>query len=399
MDASSKRKKLRSFYRDLYFRFLRGIRTAALYGENHSESERRIKEFFVPLTKYLSHRPALTMLFMHGEVVIENMPVEELTETHLKVVRRMEEMKLQRIQFRRGITAKEVHFFLKLLPPLLKNPADADLILAKNQHRFPHILSGALPYGDQSQISQEEAPMGIQSMRQAMLSLTENLKDIFAGLEGPLSDEKLSLAKDTTKRLRENIERGAITLKTIIYRRSSDPDPYVHAINVSALCMALSQELGLGESTTLDMGLGGLLHDIGFHLTPTVSMSNTQALTLEEKRRRWEHPIRGAEILLATPSMPDMPPLMAYEHHLHYDGGGYPRRVNKRELNLSGMITCIADTYDNLRRNRPTQKALPMKKVLDWMDFQIGKRFHPVLLKRFRAMVKDLSKDELLHGA
>ncbi|MBW1996338.1 MAG: HD domain-containing protein [Deltaproteobacteria bacterium] len=353
----------------------------------------------MPLTKYLSRKSSLTILFLHGEVVVENTRIEDLAESHLKLIKRMEEMKLQRIQFRRGTTGKEVHFFLKLLPPLLKNPANADVILAKNQHRFPHILSGALPFGDTSQISEEEAPMGIQSMRQAMLSLVGNLKDIFAALDGPLSYNRLSLAKDTTERLKGNIEQGEITLKTIIYRRSSDPDPYIHAINVSALCMALSQELGLEESTTLDMGLGGLLHDIGLHLTPTVSMSNTQALNLAEKKRRWEHPIRGAEILLATPGMPDIPPLMAYEHHLHYDGGGYPRHVNKRDLNLSGMLVCIADTYDNLRRNRPTQKALPMKKVLDWMDLQIGKRFHPILLKKFRAMVKDLSKDELLHGA
>jgi len=395
MGVQEKKERLHSFYRDLYFRLLRSIRTVALYGEDHAESKRRVKEFLVPLSRYLVQRPALTILFMHGEVVIENMPITELTDSHIKVVRRMEEMKLQRLQFRRGITTKELTFFLKLMAPLLKNPANGDLVLAKNQHRFPHLLAGALPYGDTAQISPEEIPGGVESMRQAVLSLSGSLKDIFNGLDGPLSASKVSLAKEATERLEGMIERDELPLKMILYRRSSDPDPYIHAINVSALCMALSRQLDLEESIIEEMSLGGLLHDIGMHLTPTISLSNSQALSLEERKRRWEHPVRGAEILLATPGMPDLPPIMAYEHHLHYDGGGYPRRVKGRDLTLAGMIACVADTYDNLRRNRPTQKALPMTRVLDWMDSQIGKRFHPIVLKRFRSMVKDLSKGEI----
>lgn len=392
MNVLANKERLHDFFREIYFRFLRSIRTVALYGENHAESKKRIKEFFSLLSKYLSQRPTLTILFIHGEVVVENLPIAELTDSHQEVVHRMEEMKFQRLQFRRGVTGREVTFFLKLMPFLLKKPADAELILAKNQDRFQHILAGALPYGDRSQISQQDVPMGIQSMRQSVLSLTGSLKDIFAGLDGPLSESKLSGARETTERLEGMIEHGEIPLKIIVYRRSSDPDPYIHAINVSALCMALSRQLELRESSIQAIGLGGLLHDTGLHLTPTISVSNSQALSLEEKKRRWEHPVRGAEVLLATPGMPDLPPIMAYEHHLHYDGKGYPKQLRRRELNLAGMIACIADTYDNLRRNRPTQKAFPMNKVLDWMDSQVGRRFHPLLLKKFRALVKDLSK-------
>ena len=116
--------------------------------------------------------------------------------------------------------------------------------------------------------------------------------------------------------------------------------------------------------------------------------SNTAGVTLDEKKRQWEHPIRGAEILMTSPGMPDLPPIVCYEHHLHYNGGGYPKQKRPRDLNLASLITFIADTYDNLRRNRPGRNALSLSDTLNWMDRKAGTLFHPLLLKKFRALVK-----------
>ncbi|HUU39331.1 MAG TPA: hypothetical protein VMW42_00170, partial [Desulfatiglandales bacterium] len=63
-------------------------------------------------------------------------------------------------------------------------------------------------------------------------------------------------------------------LKILIYRRSSDPDPYIHAINVAALSIALVKELGFEEGVIQDVGLCGLLHDIGLHLSSSVPLTN-----------------------------------------------------------------------------------------------------------------------------
>jgi HD-GYP domain-containing protein (c-di-GMP phosphodiesterase class II) len=93
--------------------------------------------------------------------------------------------------------------------------------------------------------------------------------------------------------------------------------------------------------------------------------------------------------------MPDLVPLVAYEHHLHYDGGGYPKQERPRQLNLASIITCITNTYDNLRRNRPEQNALSLTDTLNWMDRQMGTHFHPLLLKQFRALVKAQAQEEL----
>jgi len=59
---------------------------------------------------------------------------------------------------------------------------------------------------------------------------------------------------------------------------------------------------------------------------------------------------------------------------------GFPTQQRPEELNLGSMIALIADTYDNLRRERPEQKALSMTETLNTMNQGAGKDFHPLLI-------------------
>jgi HD-GYP domain-containing protein (c-di-GMP phosphodiesterase class II) len=159
--------------------------------------------------------------------------------------------------------------------------------------------------------------------------------------------------------------------------------------------MALAREIELRDSIIEEIGLAALLHDTGLYVLQSEPGAQSLKGTLEEKANWWRHPQRGAEVLLATPGMPDLVPIVAYEHHIHYDGGGYPKEIKHRDLNLASMITCITDSYDNLRRDDPGQHALTLTEAIDWMDRRFGTQFHPILLKKFRAMVKAQAKEEI----
>jgi putative nucleotidyltransferase with HDIG domain len=391
----TKSEKLHEFYRNLCVSFVGTLRALSLYPEEHPETEKKVTSTFTRVSKYLEQRSTISLIFIGGEIVVENTPLPELSNTLAQLIQRMDDMKLQRITFRRGLSSGEFVRFVKLLLPLLKNPSDADLILSKNQEALPHILAGSLPYETGSSLSHEEITSALQATNQSALSFTGQLKDMFKDLEGPLSEAKVSMAKETTETLYSMVETGEMPLKMLIYRRSSDPDPYIHAINVSALSMALAQMLGLKEATILEVGLGGLLHDIGLHVSPSASLTETATVTLDEKRSQYEHPIRGAEILLSTPGMPDLVPIVAYEHHLQYNGGGYPKQESPRQLNIASMITFITNAYDNLRRNRPKRKALSLTDAINWMDRKAGEIFHPILLKQFRSLVKGQAEEGL----
>jgi len=388
MPANDKKERLRAFYRDLCLSFVGSLRALSLYPPDHPEPRKKVDDLFRRLSRYLDQKASMTLLFLHGEVVVENMPLHELRDTLARIIQRFEAMKLQRFLFHRGLKSAELMQFLVLLLPLLKDPDGADLVLARNQERMPHIQAGALPLEAGEQTSYEEVSDALKAARKSVISLYAQRKDLFTGVRGPLSEEKVSLAKEIVNTIRDMMDGGQMPLIILIYRRSADPDPFIHAINVSALSMAVAQEVEPKESIVLEVGLGALLHDIGLHLPLSVSLTDTQALTLDERKRYWEHPVRGAEVLLASPGMPDLVPLVAYEHHIHYDGSGYPKQERSRDLNMASLITCITNTYDNLRRNRPGRRGISLSDSLNWMDRQSGTRFHPLLYKRFRALVK-----------
>ena len=388
MPVKDKKEKLQAFYKDLCISFVGSLRALSLYPEDHPELENKTQDFFKRLTRYLDQRSSITLLFINGEVVVENIALPELSKTLAQIIQKLESMKFQRIMFRRGLTSKELILFLQILLPLLKNPEDADLIISKNQGRLPHISAGVLPLETRPQLTDKELSSIIQAAHRKMLSFSEKVKVLFADLEGLLSEDKVAMARETTETIYSMVLGEEVPLKILIYRRSSDPDLYIHAINVAALTMALARQIGLKEGMILDIGLCGLLHDIGLHINPSVPFTNTQTITLDEKKIQWQHPIKGAEILLATRGIPDFAPIVAYEHHLYYDGGGYPKQDRPRQLNMASMLICITNSYDNLRRNRWKRKAFSLTDALNWMDGQIGIRFHPLLLKQFRAMVK-----------
>ena len=382
------KEKLREFYKEVLLALVAAVRSLSLYPPEHPESKKKLDALIKRLDLYLSQRPSLTLLLLGNEVIVEDMPLPELTKLLPKLLQRLDAIHLERILFRKGLSSQELITFLQLLVPLLQEPKDAEIVLAKNQDRLPHILAGRLPLESKPQVSYEQFVDVLKLARQSMLSCSAQLKELFSDVVGPLSDDKVASAKGAVETLQKMIKAKELPLKILIFQRSADPSPYVHALNVCALSMGIAEQIGLAKEWVHTIGLGALLHDIGLYLSPSAFLSTTAVITLDEKTRYWDHPVRGAELLLATPGIPELVPIMAYEHHLHYNGQGFPTQQRPRELNLAGMIALIADSYDNLRRDRPEQKALSMTETLNTMNQGAGKIFHPLLFKAFRDLVK-----------
>jgi HD-GYP domain-containing protein (c-di-GMP phosphodiesterase class II) len=99
------------------------------------------------------------------------------------------------------------------------------------------------------------------------------------------------------------------------------------------------------------------------------------------------HVVEGAQILRQTPGMPALAPIVAFEHHMRLDGGGYPEGVTRHRLNLCTMLVSIADVFDALRTNRSYRSGLPTDRVRTMLAHQSGKAFEPTLLRRFTTLM------------
>jgi HD-GYP domain-containing protein (c-di-GMP phosphodiesterase class II) len=109
------------------------------------------------------------------------------------------------------------------------------------------------------------------------------------------------------------------------------------------------------------------------------------------KPDEWElmkrHSIYGAEMLLRWQLFSDCvirSILVAFEHHLEIEQGGYPRLSDRRDLNLFSRIVAIADSYDALTTPRPHRNSCyTAQEALGIMLEGSGTIYDPVLLKVF----------------
>jgi HD-GYP domain-containing protein (c-di-GMP phosphodiesterase class II) len=151
-----------------------------------------------------------------------------------------------------------------------------------------------------------------------------------------------------------------------------------HATSVSILNLAQAMALGIEGSLLQEIGIAGMLHDIGKLFIPEEILEKPE-LDDTERGVYQEHAQRGALYLLDSPWVPKLAVITAFEHHRRFDGTGYPRTGLPLRQNLCSMITAISDAYDALRSVDGTD----FPQIGATMAAAAGTAFHPGLTRRF----------------
>ena len=98
-----------------------------------------------------------------------------------------------------------------------------------------------------------------------------------------------------------------------------------HSLNVAVLSMGLAESLGCSPRDVRAMGVAGLLHDIGKIRIPLDVLTKPGKLSDEERVIMNHHPVEGARIIMQSGKDLGTAAIVAYEHHIMLNGGGYPQ--------------------------------------------------------------------------
>jgi response regulator RpfG family c-di-GMP phosphodiesterase len=133
---------------------------------------------------------------------------------------------------------------------------------------------------------------------------------------------------------------------------------FVHSVNVSIHALKVGTAMKFDGPRLLQLGIAGLLHDIGMSkVSKDVTMKN-EKLTEEGFRIVRQHPQWGAEILKQLG--PDYPWLMetALQEHERENGKGYPQGLAGDRISEFARIIGMVDVYEALTSPRPQRKPL-----------------------------------------
>ncbi|VAX10507.1 hypothetical protein MNBD_GAMMA26-109 [hydrothermal vent metagenome] len=155
-----------------------------------------------------------------------------------------------------------------------------------------------------------------------------------------------------------------------------------HSVNVSILLMAFEKSLVLDIDELRQLGMGGLLLDIGKAMVPLHLLNKPAHLTAKELVIAQKHVNYGLEILRDTPGISKVALQIVAEHHERVDGSGYPESIAGDGISIYGQMAAIADAYDALTANRVYQRSVPPHAALNKL-MQAPKLFNQALVQQF----------------
>jgi HD-GYP domain-containing protein (c-di-GMP phosphodiesterase class II) len=162
--------------------------------------------------------------------------------------------------------------------------------------------------------------------------------------------------------------------------RAGELQALLHTVESANEPRVVAAEVG----ELLDSIVGKTYRDIGderplletaefeFLRIPRGSLSN------DERRKMEQHVTQSFYFLREIPwsktpwrNVPDL----AYGHHEHLDGTGYPRGLKGTEIAPQVRMLTIADVFDALTANdRPYKAAMPLERALDILDKEFAQR-------------------------
>ncbi|WP_339905977.1 HD-GYP domain-containing protein [Pseudomonas guineae] len=155
----------------------------------------------------------------------------------------------------------------------------------------------------------------------------------------------------------ESILRNPTAMLWLARIKNSDEYTAEHSLRVSILSIALSKELGLPTYQLEQIGICGMLHDVGKIKVPNEILNKPGALTAEELRIMQSHAAEGRKLLMSNQQVTPATVDVAYSHHERLDGKGYPRGLDASKIPYFAKIIAVADSYDAINSDRVYSKG------------------------------------------
>ncbi len=206
--------------------------------------------------------------------------------------------------------------------------------------------------------------------------------DVF---ENPRSGTNLKRAQKMVEGAVQSIMNNPDALWQMTSIASHHYYTYTHCVNVCAFLVAASKELlGITERAELEqIGIGGMLHDIGKSEIPEGILSKPGKLNDEEWSYVRQHPVLGEELLTDQRDLSPTARVIIRHHHEHADGSGYPDGLTVEEVDRVVRLATLVDVYDALTTERSYAPARPPYRALGLMLEEMAPELDQDLLRDF----------------
>ncbi len=305
----------------------------------------------------------------------------------LYLINEMKKRKVEEIDFSPEVTVAELGSFLQIffsepsevdvfgeLTRKLSDAGVAGIRLSEWIERAKYLRDAKVNKQEVREESNRVMSRAIMFMGEVMLAMEQRR---------PI---QLHKASRITQQIADIIRTDESILVGLASIKDYDEYTFSHSVNVSVLSMLIADRMGLHKSDTAQIGIAALLHDVGKTQIPQTILNKPDSLTAEEWQLMERHPMLGVLELSRTRSLRTIADslFVSLQHHLLYNGKGYPVKPTPWELHPFNHIITIADIFDAMTTPRVyRQQTLTPDRALRLIARKSGEMFDPLVAKVF----------------
>lgn len=179
------------------------------------------------------------------------------------------------------------------------------------------------------------------------------------------------------------IDNGDVN-KSLYDIKTYDNYTYIHSIDTCIMATFLGISQGFKEEQLKELGIGGILHDIGKTKVPFKIINKKGPLTDDEYEEIKKHPLYGKEILQKNINISDSIVKAVAQHHERVDGRGYPFNLEGNQISKLAKIVCVCDVYDAVSNDRVYRKKFSPNEAYELILAGSGTAFDEKVVINFR---------------
>ena len=386
--------------RDILTRLYAARRAARFYPIEHPAVREAILLLAESLAPFFDDGVDVQFAFFEGEILFGDQLLTEESVLFDQLVRDMTSTGVGSLLIRRGVDDGELARLVSILA------SDAERVTAAGgiecvaaEATLAHVQIGAV-----RMLERVRKPQGEPSdeARAAFGSAVSLMREIDRLLRANRHVSSVKV-KGVVRSLVDNVLTNRYAMLQLTGLKNYDEYTFYHSANVTILSLALGSSITNDYRFLSSLGVGALLHDIGKLTVDLQILNKAGALSPEEWANVRQHPITGAEMTTLLPGVDKSAVVTILEHHMRWDGTGYPSRTPRRKQHLSSRIVAVADSYDAMTSRRSYSAARVQDDAMALLAKSAGSSLDPALVRLFvglmglyppRSVVR-LSSDEV----
>ncbi len=370
--------------RELLTRLYAVRRTARFYPIDHPATADGVRSLKAVIDRYHEEGVDVELAFFEGELLLGEQLLPEDSILFDQLIRELTGIGAGSLVFRKGLTLDELsRSVLVLAADSFEVEQNGGLKRMASEAGLSHVEVGAVRVYEQPPSDTAESA---EAAREAYTGALELVREIDALIRRNkvVSSGRV---KGVVRSLVDNVLSNRYAMLELAGLKSYDEYTFYHSANVAILGLALGSMVSNDYRFMSSLGTGALLHDIGKMTVGLEVLNKPGALTAEEWALVRQHPVRGAEQAAAIPGLDRSAIVIILEHHMRFDGSGYPSRTPRRLQHLSSRIVAIADAYDAMTSRRSYSAARVQDEAMGLLAQSAGTAVDPTLSRMFVSML------------